>query len=256
MTGYLKHLFIFLLFLFSNCASEETIQDSHFNLTHSDHQAPQPLAYPCPNSDDIKPCTCLHGGFMVVDLHCSDVTDELQLAQVFSAKFTYRHFRSLVMIGNTGVKELRAGVFGDVTFEELRLVSGALERVEGGALLDSRDTLNLMHFYYNNIYDFPLADFASFTSLREVRLYGNKLTSLPPLASLSLEIFSIGYNPLQFIPETTFSATPALREAHLYGANLTQLQPGEGRAAVPCRWAWMVTYEGFKVSLEDGIQEQ
>lgn len=230
MAEYLKHLLLLLSLLSSNRA------EVNQTLTHSDHQLPQPLGFPCPNSDDIKPCTCIPGGFMVIDLHCSDVTDEVQLGQVFSAKFVYRHLRSLVMVGNTGVKELRTGVFGDVTFEELRLVSGVLERVEGGALLGSRDTLNLMHFYYNNIDDFPLADFASFTSLREVRLYGNKLTSLPPLASLTLEIFSIGYNPLQLIPETTFSAAPALREVHLYGTNLTELQAGEDREDVLRAW--------------------
>uniref|UniRef100_A0A0P4WBP4 LRRNT domain-containing protein n=1 Tax=Scylla olivacea TaxID=85551 RepID=A0A0P4WBP4_SCYOL len=241
MAGRLRLLLLLLSFVSSDYASQDHSsnhdssfnQDLSFDLTHFDRQDPQPLDYPCPDKNDIKPCVCLSGGFMIRDLHCSDVANETQLAQVFSAKFPYRHFRSLVMVGNAGVRELRAGVFGDLTFQELRLVSGVLERVEAGALAKSHDTLNLMHFYYNNIYDFPLAELASFTKLREVRLYGNNFSLLPPLTSLSLEIFSIGYNPLKIINGTTFAATPALRELHLYGVNLTELQPGEARVLLP-----------------------
>ncbi|XP_045101385.1 oplophorus-luciferin 2-monooxygenase non-catalytic subunit-like [Portunus trituberculatus] len=234
MEGRVTVLLLLLLCVSSNYGSQDSNfnqdsslkQNSSFDLTHFNRQGVQPLGYPCPGGNDIKPCVCLSGGFMIRDLHCSGVANETQLAQVFSAKFPYRHFRSLVMVDNAGVKELRAGVFGDLTFQELRLVSGSLERIEAGTFAKSHNTLNLMHFYYNNIHDFPFAELASFTKLREVRLYGNKFSLLPPLTSLSMEIFSIGYNPLHVINDTTFAATPALRELHLYGVNLTELQPG------------------------------
>lgn len=233
MAGHhLKHLVLLLVMLGSNCASEQANEV----ITHPDlsqTQAPEPYGYPCPDKNDIKPCWCLKSpeGFFVVDLHCPEETNETQLENVFKAKFIYKHFRSLYMVDNTGIKELKARIFHRVTFQKLQLMSGVLERVEAGALTHSKDTLTLLHFYYNNIYEFPLEDLNSFSQLREVRLYGNKLTFIPPLVSSTLEIFSVGYNPLQLIPVTTFTGAPALRELHLYGTNLTELQPGEERKA-------------------------
>ncbi len=67
-------------------------------------------------------------------MNCSNVQDEEQLRNVFSAFFPNTEFVTLNMYENHGVKVLEDGVFRNVSFRDLEMLTCDLETVETPSL--------------------------------------------------------------------------------------------------------------------------
>lgn len=89
---------------------------------------------PCPDEQDIYPCVCYINAHFVMDLECSAVVSEEQLARVFSIHFPFPDFRQLTIYNNTYLQALRAGALGNATFYEFHITRCSAGGAGGGAL--------------------------------------------------------------------------------------------------------------------------
>lgn len=185
----------------------------------------------CPDHDDIYPCTCSHTAESGVDLQCSFVQSEEQLANIFSSSFPSPNFHSLTITHNENLKFLKAGVFGNNTFEEFVFNYNLLEVVEVGALSASYSSATDMSFNDNEIATFPFEEVEHFTQLKRLSAHFNHITSFTPLFSQSLLFLDLTLNPIDSVSPTAFKGCPSLQEIRMMSAGLTDLASGN---RIPC----------------------
>lgn len=161
-----------------------------------------------------------------MDLDCSAVASEDELARVFSAHFPFHNFRNFTITGNDNVKVLRAGVLGENTFQGIHFTYGGLEEVEGKALSGSYSTATTMIFYHNKITTFLFHDIERFTRLTELHVNHNKISEWKPMVSRTLKRLHIGNNPFGSIPYTAFSTMPSLQKIFFLNTHLQEISSG------------------------------
>ncbi|XP_071539496.1 oplophorus-luciferin 2-monooxygenase non-catalytic subunit-like [Panulirus ornatus] len=185
-----------------------------------------PSSLPCPAEHDIFPCVCYASEDYIMDLDCSAVASEAELAQIFGAHFPFPQFRNFTITGNVNLKVLRAGVFGENSFEGIYVMYGDLEKVEEGAFFGSYSTATTMVLHHNKITSFPFQEIERFTNLRELRLNHNDIPEWQPMASKTLQRLHIGNNPFGSLPKDAFVAMPSLRKIFFLKTNLQKISSG------------------------------
>ncbi|XP_071541492.1 oplophorus-luciferin 2-monooxygenase non-catalytic subunit-like [Panulirus ornatus] len=193
------------------------------------NQSPQddgPRDLACPDAQDIFPCVCSLNSQNSMDMNCSEVTSEDELAAVFQANFPSTTFHRLTIFGNRQLRILKSDALGSATFEEFWITDGALELVEDNALIGSSATAVHMVFNFNNIVLFPFSDLHFFTSLKSLDLRHNFLAGFPVLVSPSLQTLYLSHNPLGGLPGSAFVNTPELLDVHLSDVGISGLVPG------------------------------
>lgn len=182
----------------------------------------------CPNGADIHPCECIvSSDGLSLDMDCSKVLDEEQLEAVFQADFPTSTFRRFTIHQNKQLQILRDGTFNFVTFEEIWITDGILEKVEDAALSSSAPTVRSLIFNLNNISVFPFSTLSDFKELLSLDLRVNNLQGFPKLASSTLQTLYLSHNPLGGLPVDAFAGTPSIIDLHLSNTKITQILPGK-----------------------------
>jgi len=205
---------------------------------------------PCPHPQDIFPCVCSVHEANVMDMDCSEVENEDQLARVFSATFPFTKFRKLTIDKNSNVKVLRDGDLGVASFTEIIIANGKLEEVQAKALSQSYSTVTSLSLYNNEISTFPFEDLQRFTSLGRLNLYDNKLTKIPTLMSDSITYLSLGNNLINEIPVL---GLPYLQEFYGNRNDVEQIMTGTF-SGLPDLYYVSVTYNSLSHIQEGTIQ--
>ncbi|XP_069157497.1 oplophorus-luciferin 2-monooxygenase non-catalytic subunit-like [Procambarus clarkii] len=180
----------------------------------------------CPEAGVIMPCLCTVISDVIMEMDCSEVDNEEELAGVFNQNFSEFNFFSLIIKNNPHLKVLREGVLGNSAFKHIRIYDGVLEEVQVGALTASASTVTHLDFFKNNLTVFPFNDIPSFTQLQYLDLQYNNLQQLPEISSLTMETLYLSNNPLGSIPLKAFANTPAISVIHLAETGIREITPG------------------------------
>lgn len=192
-------------------------------------QAGDPNGLPCPDASHIFPCVCTVIFDSEMDMNCSAVQSEEQLARVFSVDFPYPDFHSLTIWGNDHLKVLRAGALGPTSYRRIYIIGGVLDTVEPTALSGSYNTAYDMGFYNNMISVFPFDEISLFTGLYMLFINDNLLTTFPTISSTTLGNLFIYNNPLGAISPGALQQLPVLTTIDLENTELQEILPGNVR---------------------------
>lgn len=155
----------------------------------------------CPDSNDIKPCTCDDEGLQCLKLNNSG------LMRVFKAPAERKAIRR-VWIFQTNLTELPRNAFGDYIIRDLYLDLNQIKRVEQGAFGEATKTLQSLSLTRNLLTSFPFNDLKSMKKLRQLGLGHNQLAkidshALPP--SDTLESIDLSHNMIEIIEPNAFA---------------------------------------------------
>lgn len=205
---------------------------------------------PCPDPMDIYPCVCTADEDHNMDMDCSLVESEDQLARIFSSNIPFTKFRRLVIMNNRHLKALQSEDLGVASFETIFIQGGILEEVLAQALSNSFSSATYIDLQDNRVSEFPFQELPLFSSLRSLKLSMNWLSDFPALQSsvlqhieldknsfnripadgftflTNVETISFSNNHLQMIMPGTFTDLPFLRELHLDHNRLSNIPQG------------------------------
>lgn len=180
----------------------------------------------CPDPQDIFPCVCTNYSLSNMQMDCSGVVDEAQLAAAFTAYFPVTNFKDFIIRNNPWLRELRDGALGNITFQKFFVMYAALQTVEDNALAASYSTAISLQFLHNNISTFPFQALPMFTQVTLLDLSYNRVDQFPVLNSSTLETIHLNNNPLNVLPVTAFVDTPALSIIYLEEIGLQDIASG------------------------------
>ncbi|KAK4318248.1 hypothetical protein Pmani_010742 [Petrolisthes manimaculis] len=180
---------------------------------------------PCPPAEDIQPCVCtvIDSSTYDIEMDCSSVTTNDELASIFSKDFPYNDFFSLVIDNNNHLTTIRPGDFGQKTFQQIHITSGSLQTVYNNAFSSSYDTLTEIDIENTNLDYFPFHELNLFPQLYHLHLENNHLLGSPVLTSSSLGYLYLNGNPIDGIILKTL---PLLDSIYLRSTSITHLPPG------------------------------
>ncbi|XP_047486213.1 oplophorus-luciferin 2-monooxygenase non-catalytic subunit-like [Penaeus chinensis] len=181
---------------------------------------------PCPDPQDISPCVCTVSEQHKMDIDCSQVESEDQLAQVFSSYIPFTNFHALYINENQHLKILRNGDLGPASFEWIYITGGVLEEVQDEALSQSYPTASHINFQANNVSKFPFHELSLFTSLVHLQMRTNSLDSFPVLHSDTLEEIVLNENLFGEIPLDGFHGVKNLYSISVSANDVEILRPG------------------------------
>ncbi|CAL4094538.1 unnamed protein product, partial [Meganyctiphanes norvegica] len=184
-------------------------------------------ASPCPDPEDISPCTCSIFSETEEHMDCSNVEDETELARVFQSMIPFPYFNSLTIRDNPNIKTLPSHVFGVVTFEMVRIWNTSLEVVEEEAFSDMAVTLRVLELGNNTINSFPFHTLNSYGVLEKINLWDNYIgPDVPIISSVSLKDLVLSNNPFTVLPDDPFANIPNIEHISLNHLQLGQLPTG------------------------------
>lgn len=157
--------------------------------------------FPCPEVEDIAPCTCTKVDVgETLSLDCSNVVDDVQLANVFKAPFPFKNFTRLTMIANPeapriNIVNLDENIFQDITFANIHISHTNLEFIHPTAFDLSAPMIEtlIVTDSFLVLFPFDLVDYAPL--LYDLRVFRNNLVHMPEMSSDTLQFLEIGYNP-------------------------------------------------------------
>lgn len=184
-----------------------------------------PRELPCPPAADIQPCVCtvLDSTTFEIEMDCSSVTSNEQLASIFSRDFPYDNFHYLVIENNNYLKTVRAGDLGQKSFREITISYSSLESVEHNAFMASYETLEYLTIKYTNLRSFPFDEIMGFTLLYTLHLDNNNLMGSPVISSSNLRYLYLNGNPISGV---RLISLPYLDNIYLYSTEITNILPG------------------------------
>ncbi|KAK4318246.1 hypothetical protein Pmani_010740 [Petrolisthes manimaculis] len=180
---------------------------------------------PCPPAEDIQPCVCtvIDSSTYDIEMDCSSVTTNDELASIFSKDFPYNDFFSLEIKNNFHLTTIRPGDFGQKTFQQIHILGGSLKTVEYRVFNSSYDTLTHLDIDNTNLDSFPFTELMLFTQLKYLRLGNNQLHGFPTLTSSSLQYLYLHGNSITGIE---LNSLPLLEMISLHNNSITYLLPG------------------------------
>lgn len=171
--------------------------------------------FPCPNAEDIAPCTCTYlEDESVMDMECKHLADEQELYEVFQAAMPDPNFRRLELV-TKNIGTLSYYIFGNATFEEVVtnvVVPGTTSHVGPKTFINSLSTLRVLLLYKNELTenDFPFDTLSQYTALRHLSFYNNHISVFPSIESSTLKDLDMGNNPYREIPAGALDNLPNL----------------------------------------------
>ncbi|XP_047485609.1 oplophorus-luciferin 2-monooxygenase non-catalytic subunit-like [Penaeus chinensis] len=180
----------------------------------------------CPDPQDISPCVCTVDLQHNMDIDCSQVESEDQLAQVFSSNIPFPTFQKLLIDRNKNLRVLRNGDLGPASFQIIEIVHGILEEVQDGALSHSYSTATRIDLQVNKLTKFPFHEIPSFTSLSSLWLSLNSFSEFPSITSDSLTDIQLNTNFISEIPLTGFQGVKNVKTIGVGLNDITTIAPG------------------------------
>lgn len=155
----------------------------------------------CPDSNDIRPCTCDDEGLQCLKLNNSG------LMRVFRAPAELKAIRR-VWVFQTNLTELPTKAFGDYIIRDLYLDLNQISHVESGAFGEATKTLQSLSLTRNLLKSFPFEDLKSMKKLKQLGLGHNQLVKIESMAlppSDSLESIDLSHNMIEVIEPNAFA---------------------------------------------------
>ncbi|XP_042223045.1 uncharacterized protein LOC121867251 [Homarus americanus] len=181
-------------------------------------------AWPCPNPEELVPCTCYADEDLNLFVDCQDLPNLETLQDVFDEKFPFKKFFRL-QVSNSEFSNgsLTKEVFNGFSFREVIMYDNNLISVEPTAFEDSYAELSFFEFS-DDMETFPLpGDMSDFTELHEVVMSVN-CSSIPDLVSPNVISLSVRCWNEAELKSTTLSFTN-LMTLHLHDSSLTTIDP-------------------------------
>ncbi|XP_064085199.1 oplophorus-luciferin 2-monooxygenase non-catalytic subunit-like [Macrobrachium nipponense] len=194
--------------------------------TFGPEESPSTLQTPCPDPQDIDPCTCSITAPWKPDLDCSQVQSSEELRGVFNQSFEDPHFHFFMAQNTRGLRRLEGGTFGEATFKSFFFLNGDLEVVEPNVFLGSRGFLQYLTLDRQNLTTFPYEEISQHGILRTLSFSGNRISAFPTLESSSLESLDLSFNPISDIPADGLAGLPYLFDFTCEDCGLTEINPG------------------------------
>lgn len=186
---------------------------------------------PCPDPQDISPCICTVDSQHNMDIDCSLVESEDQLARVFSANIPFTKFNMLRIKDNKKLSVLRNGDLGPASFQIIEVKNGVLEEVQDGALSQSYSTATRIDFQSNRLSIFPFHEIPSFTSLSRLWLSVNSLPEFPTVSSDTLTSVGFGSNSFREVPLNGFQGMKNVNTIDVSSNQIDTIVSGENDTA-------------------------
>ncbi|ROT78841.1 hypothetical protein C7M84_002442 [Penaeus vannamei] len=198
---------------------------------------------------DISPCVCTVDVQHNMDIDCSQVESEDQLAQVFSSNIPFPKFNKLLIEGNPHLTVLRNGDLGPASFQIIEMTSGVLEEVQDGALSGVKN-VNSIGVEGNGITTVVPGIFSDLPHLRYLYLFSNRLSEIPAGA------IEFNGNGFLFLDQNNISkiAVGAITE-DVFGAFLSAgatLEIDDNPLGCGCEIAWLVTNSAYMSLISPG----
>ncbi|CAL4090180.1 unnamed protein product, partial [Meganyctiphanes norvegica] len=197
------------------------------------HDGPYNRNLPCPNPEDIAPCTCTYvedDGAM--DMDCDNIADEDELYQVFHSLIPFPIFRKLRLPADR-LTTLSENVFGNATFEEVAVkcsqgisqeqCNGTLTTVDPNTFIKSASTLIILRFWSSKISTFPFETLGNYLNLNLFVLNYSPLASFPIINSETITELALNYDTYQEIPPNALDGLPNLKTIVLEGNSITSM---------------------------------
>ncbi|CAG0892362.1 unnamed protein product [Darwinula stevensoni] len=119
-------------------------------------------------------------------------------------------------MSHTEIEDLPDGVFGNVSFQEMRLEGNRnLRRIHPNALLPSKDRLEILIMTTCHLIDFPFEIIPELKALKELHLNWNYLTNVPMINSNSLEKLILWGNQITYLEDQSGWSMPNLKAFYL-----------------------------------------
>nr|ANG56300.1 leucine rich repeat only protein [Eriocheir sinensis] len=155
--------------------------------------------FPCPDVIAISPCVCTQVG-LELNLDCSRVTSDNQLAGVFKADFPFNNFSMLTIVADSdapriNIVSLDADTFQDVSFVNIHITHTNLQFIYPTALDKSAPRLEtiIVTDSFLELFPFDLVDYAPL--LTDLRVFRNNLIYMSEMSSDTLRHLDVAYNP-------------------------------------------------------------
>ncbi|CAG0898697.1 unnamed protein product, partial [Darwinula stevensoni] len=214
--AWIVHNPSFLASVLGECTNGTDLQDLDPTLfeefcNHTDlHLQPNSTEWaqnPCPDSVDIFPCTCNHEestNATVVD--CSNVSSIDKVSNIFNKEvWPSTELTRFNLSYNEGIQELPAGVFGEVSFEELFIYRTSINSVHPHAILPLKDRLLDLQVGYGVLESFPWDTLPEFKKIFRISLHNNVLNAWPLLQSLTVNTkLILSRNKIEELTEEVF----------------------------------------------------
>ncbi|XP_071524585.1 oplophorus-luciferin 2-monooxygenase non-catalytic subunit-like [Panulirus ornatus] len=171
-------------------------------------------AWPCPEPNDIFPCTCSESN-LHIDLDCSNVADDYQLQKVFQADFPFHVFRYLIIVKKTTEKRvpitlLDETTFSNISFSNIRISHTKLRDIAPNTFNNSLTRLETLLVTDSFLTTFPFDILIDCPLLTDLRVFKNNITHMSNIRSNSLTYLQVSQNPYLRFEDQAFYNAPSL----------------------------------------------
>lgn len=183
--------------------------------------------WPCPEPTSLAPCVCSSPDELSTDIDCSDVNSDEELAQSFTATFSFPMVRTLTIqpAERSSLHTFSSETFGVQSFQNVIVSNTMLQEIQDGAFAESRDYLVSLDLSDNNIVTFPYESLASYTLLENLNLQKNNLgfQDFVHIESDSLKSVDMSFNTGLYRESNLFGACPKLSDVNMNDCAITEL---------------------------------
>ena len=163
-------------------------------------------AFPCPEAADISPCICVASAARTtvevnLELDCSAVTSEQELADVFKQSFPVTEFNKFSINWNWNITKLE-DIFNNVTFQEIYLDTlPNLVVITDYFLENIKHVVKRIEIRGTKLTEetFPILLLERYTELTYLYLDNNKFRKIPQIESQYLTSVGFPHNPVDHL---------------------------------------------------------
>lgn len=209
---------------------------------------------PCPNAEDIAPCTCtstseellLHMQ-LTKQIRCEGITDEQQLYDIFHGSFPVKHYDKLYF-DTYLFDNLSDDVFGDIKFKTVftpNYGNGRLKSVGPETFMKMSSELEILSLDYSNFTNFPSETLNLYPKLIYLSLRESPLESFPIIQSESLKFLDVSHGMYETIPSGAFDGMPNLESLWISSYKPFSIERGVFLSLSKLKTIEIVMSEGF-----------
>ncbi|XP_047473534.1 oplophorus-luciferin 2-monooxygenase non-catalytic subunit-like [Penaeus chinensis] len=186
-------------------------------------------SWPCPEPEEIAPCTC-NSDAGDINMDCSNVQNDEELSAAFKANFPFTDLNRFTMIKNLsdekiGVTRLSADTFSNVTFTSFAISHTTLTSVDDLAFSKSFAIMESLVISYSDLTSFPFDILKNCPKLKDLRVFNNQIKHMSNIHSESLEYLQVSHNPELHFNDDTFQTAPNLKQLLLNKIDLQYIAP-------------------------------
>ncbi|XP_042859041.1 oplophorus-luciferin 2-monooxygenase non-catalytic subunit-like [Penaeus japonicus] len=188
-------------------------------------------SWPCPEPEEIAPCLCTtHPDTGQISMDCSEVQNDGQLSRAFRANFPFFDLDDFTMIKSLSeepinVTRLTPNTFGNVSFTNIAISNTNLNSIDDLAFSRSFATMQTLTVSYSKLTSFPFDILKNCFSLKDLRVFNNRITHMSNIHSDSLEYLQVSHNPELHYNDDTFKTAPNLKVILMNNIDLQYIAP-------------------------------